>query len=77
MTLEWSYDEDDPAHSAFITGYLVTAQAVGSGTLLGHAASRCRGKRPLLIILDENVQNMNTHKNRNESLIILCESRSV
>ncbi|XP_028434715.1 leukemia inhibitory factor receptor isoform X2 [Perca flavescens] len=30
VTLEWSYDEDDPAHSAFITGYLVTAQAVGS-----------------------------------------------
>ncbi|KAF1389404.1 hypothetical protein PFLUV_G00073080 [Perca fluviatilis] len=39
VTLEWSYDEDDPAHSAFITGYLVTAQAVGSGTLLGHAAN--------------------------------------
>ncbi|XP_078107293.1 leukemia inhibitory factor receptor isoform X1 [Sander vitreus] len=39
VTLEWSYDEDDPAHSAFITGYLVTTQTVGSGTLLGHAAN--------------------------------------
>ncbi|XP_034728872.1 leukemia inhibitory factor receptor isoform X1 [Etheostoma cragini] len=39
VTLEWSYDEDDPAHSAFITGYLVTAQAVGSGTLPGHPAN--------------------------------------
>ncbi|KAK9523056.1 hypothetical protein VZT92_019485 [Zoarces viviparus] len=30
VTLEWRYDEDDPAHPAFITGYLVTVQEVGS-----------------------------------------------
>ncbi|XP_029295925.1 leukemia inhibitory factor receptor [Cottoperca gobio] len=39
VTLEWSYNEDDPAHTAFITGYLVTGQEVGSGTLPGHAAN--------------------------------------
>lgn len=32
VTLEWLYDEDDPAHTAFITGYLVTMQKVGAGT---------------------------------------------
>ncbi|XP_054467793.1 leukemia inhibitory factor receptor [Anoplopoma fimbria] len=30
VTLKWSYNEDDPAHPAFITGYQVTAQEVGS-----------------------------------------------
>ncbi|XP_042276180.1 oncostatin-M-specific receptor subunit beta [Thunnus maccoyii] len=30
VTLEWRYNEDDPAHPAFITGYLVTVQEVGS-----------------------------------------------
>ncbi|XP_044051060.1 oncostatin-M-specific receptor subunit beta isoform X2 [Siniperca chuatsi] len=39
VTLEWRYDEDDPAHPAFITGYLVTVQEVGSDTLPGHAAN--------------------------------------
>ncbi|XP_074495372.1 leukemia inhibitory factor receptor isoform X2 [Sebastes fasciatus] len=39
VTLEWSYNEEDLAHPAFITGYLVTAQEVGSGTLPGHAAN--------------------------------------
>ncbi|XP_040050982.2 leukemia inhibitory factor receptor isoform X1 [Gasterosteus aculeatus] len=30
VTLEWSYNEDDPSHLGFITGYLVTAQEVGA-----------------------------------------------
>ncbi|XP_049435302.1 leukemia inhibitory factor receptor isoform X1 [Epinephelus fuscoguttatus] len=37
VTLEWRYNEDDPAHPAFITGYLVTVE---SDTLPGHAANR-------------------------------------
>ncbi|XP_013867225.1 oncostatin-M-specific receptor subunit beta [Austrofundulus limnaeus] len=32
VTLEWLYDEEDPAQPAFITGYLVTVQKVGPGT---------------------------------------------
>lgn len=36
VTLEWQYNEDDPAQPAFITGYLVTVQEV----LTGQAASR-------------------------------------
>ncbi|XP_076587335.1 leukemia inhibitory factor receptor isoform X2 [Chaetodon auriga] len=39
VTLEWRYIEDDPAHLAFITGYLVTVQEVGSDTLPGHNAA--------------------------------------
>ncbi|XP_024860896.2 oncostatin-M-specific receptor subunit beta isoform X2 [Kryptolebias marmoratus] len=35
ITLEWFYDEDDPAQPAFITGYLVTVQEVGPETRLG------------------------------------------
>lgn len=38
MTLEWRYDVDDPAHPAFITGYLVTVQEVASDAQLGHVA---------------------------------------
>ncbi|XP_059192738.1 leukemia inhibitory factor receptor [Centropristis striata] len=38
VTLEWSYNEDDPAQPAFITGYLVTVQEVGSHLLQDHAA---------------------------------------
>ncbi|XP_041793411.1 leukemia inhibitory factor receptor [Chelmon rostratus] len=36
VTMEWRYSEDDPAHSAFVTGYLVTVQEVGTDTLPGH-----------------------------------------
>ncbi|XP_022621028.1 leukemia inhibitory factor receptor-like isoform X3 [Seriola dumerili] len=39
VTLEWHYNEDDPAHPAFITGYLVTVQEVGSNTRPGHIAN--------------------------------------
>ncbi|XP_026177146.1 oncostatin-M-specific receptor subunit beta [Mastacembelus armatus] len=39
VTLEWHYNEDNPAHSAFITGYLVTVQEVGSEILPGQAAN--------------------------------------
>nr|XP_046243960.1 leukemia inhibitory factor receptor [Scatophagus argus] len=39
VTLEWRYNEDDVAHPAFITGYLVTVQEVASHTLSGHAAN--------------------------------------
>ncbi|KAI4820266.1 hypothetical protein KUCAC02_028250 [Chaenocephalus aceratus] len=39
VTLEWSYNEDDPAHTAFITGYLVTGQEAGTDTLPGHVAN--------------------------------------
>ncbi|XP_074527018.1 leukemia inhibitory factor receptor [Halichoeres trimaculatus] len=38
VTLEWHYNEDDAAQPAFITGYLVTVQAVGSDKLSGHVA---------------------------------------
>lgn len=51
VTLEWHYNEDDLAHPAFITGYLITVQEVGSGTLPGHATSGCREKLTLLIII--------------------------
>uniref|UniRef100_A0A3B3Y5M7 Fibronectin type-III domain-containing protein n=1 Tax=Poecilia mexicana TaxID=48701 RepID=A0A3B3Y5M7_9TELE len=34
VTLEWHYDEDDPAQRAFITGYLVTVQEVQTDALL-------------------------------------------
>lgn len=51
VTLEWSYNEDDPAHTAFITGYLVTGQEAGTDTLPGHVASKCGGKLQLLIII--------------------------
>ncbi|XP_008283146.1 leukemia inhibitory factor receptor isoform X2 [Stegastes partitus] len=33
VTLEWLYNEDDPAQPAFITGYLVTVQEAGSDTM--------------------------------------------
>ncbi|XP_063753933.1 leukemia inhibitory factor receptor isoform X2 [Eleginops maclovinus] len=36
VTLEWSYNEDDPAHTAFITGYLVTGQEAGTDALPAH-----------------------------------------
>ncbi|XP_040898493.1 oncostatin-M-specific receptor subunit beta isoform X2 [Toxotes jaculatrix] len=39
VTLEWHYDEDDPAHPGFITGYLVTVQEAGSNMLPGHTAN--------------------------------------
>ncbi|XP_035514491.1 oncostatin-M-specific receptor subunit beta [Morone saxatilis] len=39
VTLEWHYSEDDPAHPAFITGYLVMVQKVGSDMPQGHAAN--------------------------------------
>ncbi|KAG7239249.1 hypothetical protein INR49_029539 [Caranx melampygus] len=39
VTLEWSYNEYDPSHPAFITGYLVTIQELGSNTLPDHTAS--------------------------------------
>ncbi|XP_072243660.1 leukemia inhibitory factor receptor isoform X2 [Leuresthes tenuis] len=35
VALEWRYNEDDPAQPAFITGYLVTVQEVGSDILPG------------------------------------------
>ncbi|XP_029018223.1 oncostatin-M-specific receptor subunit beta isoform X2 [Betta splendens] len=35
VTLTWSYDEDDPEHPAFITGYLVRVE----DTLPGHSAN--------------------------------------
>ncbi|KAM7391310.1 hypothetical protein PAMP_022010 [Pampus punctatissimus] len=38
VTLQWRYDEDDPAHSAFITGYLVTVHEVVSDRLSSHTA---------------------------------------
>lgn len=52
VTLEWHYNEEDPAHPAFITGYLVMVHEVGSDKLPGRAAGGCRGKIPVLIILD-------------------------
>ncbi|XP_071339602.1 leukemia inhibitory factor receptor isoform X2 [Trachinotus anak] len=39
VTLEWRYNENDPAHPAFITGYLVTVQEVGANMLPGHIAN--------------------------------------
>lgn len=39
VTLEWHYNEDDEAHPAFITGYLVTVQEVQQNTLTGKAAN--------------------------------------
>nr|XP_020449371.1 leukemia inhibitory factor receptor-like isoform X2 [Monopterus albus]XP_020449372.1 leukemia inhibitory factor receptor-like isoform X2 [Monopterus albus] len=42
VTLEWHYNEDDPAHPAFITGYLVIAQELGSHMLPGSAANMFR-----------------------------------
>uniref|UniRef100_A0A3Q3GFD1 Leukemia inhibitory factor receptor-like n=1 Tax=Labrus bergylta TaxID=56723 RepID=A0A3Q3GFD1_9LABR len=33
VMLEWSYSEDDASHPAFITGYLITVQELGSVTL--------------------------------------------
>lgn len=43
VTLEWHYNEDDEAHPAFITGYLVTAQDVQQDTLAGRTkAGYCR-----------------------------------
>lgn len=44
VTLEWHYDEEDPAQPAFITGYLVTVQKVQTDARLGHAASEFIGK---------------------------------
>ncbi|KAM6930889.1 leukemia inhibitory factor receptor [Xenentodon cancila] len=38
VTLEWCYNEDDPGQPAFITGYLVTVQEVGSHIWPNHAA---------------------------------------
>lgn len=40
VTLEWHYNEDDEAHPAFITGYLVTAQEVQQDTLAGRAKAK-------------------------------------
>ncbi|XP_062272715.1 oncostatin-M-specific receptor subunit beta [Scomber scombrus] len=39
VTLEWLYNENDPAHLAFITGYLVTWQEVLSDRQPGHTAN--------------------------------------
>lgn len=38
VTLEWRYDENDPAQPAFIIGYLVTVQEVGSDMKPGQDA---------------------------------------
>ncbi|XP_060894548.1 leukemia inhibitory factor receptor isoform X1 [Labrus mixtus] len=38
VTLEWFYSEDDASHPAFITGYLITVQELGSVTLSGHVS---------------------------------------
>lgn len=40
VTLEWHYNEDDEAHPAFITGYLVTAQEVQQDALAGWANAK-------------------------------------
>ncbi|XP_036382780.1 leukemia inhibitory factor receptor [Megalops cyprinoides] len=40
VTLEWSFDEEDPMHTGFITGYLVTVQEkTPSSTSNGHMQS--------------------------------------
>lgn len=39
VTLVWLYNEEDRAHPAFITGYLVMVHQVGSDKLPGHAAN--------------------------------------
>ncbi|XP_034026632.1 oncostatin-M-specific receptor subunit beta isoform X2 [Thalassophryne amazonica] len=39
VTLRWSFNEHDPAHPAFITGYLVTVHEVASDKLLDHTAT--------------------------------------
>lgn len=44
VTLEWYYNEEDEAHPAFITGYLVTAQEVLQDALAG----RAKAKLPML-----------------------------
>ncbi|XP_054895473.1 leukemia inhibitory factor receptor isoform X2 [Poeciliopsis prolifica] len=38
VTLEWHFDEEDPAQPAFITGYLIAVQEVKTHAHLGHAA---------------------------------------
>lgn len=40
VTLEWHYNEDDEAHPAFITGYLVTVQEGQQDTLAGGAKAK-------------------------------------
>lgn len=40
VTLEWHYNEDDEAHPAFITGYLVTVQEAQQDALAGCAKAR-------------------------------------
>lgn len=44
VKLEWSYNENDPTLRAFITGYVVTVQEVGSDS--SQAANESREKRP-------------------------------
>lgn len=61
VTLEWRYNEDDQAHPAFITGYLVTGQEVAYDTLPGHA-SMCRVKLAMFFIsfcVLKKTQNIN------------------
>lgn len=50
VTLEWRYNEDDQAHPAFITGYLVTVKEVAHNMLPGHAGM-CRLKLAMFCIL--------------------------
>jgi len=47
VALEWHYNEDDPAQPAFITGYLVTVQEVGSDILPDQTESKSREKLPV------------------------------
>lgn len=49
VTMEWRYSEDDPAHSAFVTGYLVTVQEVGTDTLPGHHPASERRRKPTTV----------------------------
>lgn len=46
VTLQWRYDEDDPALPAFVIGYLVTVRELGSVSLPGQVV----GREDMLII---------------------------
>lgn len=60
VTLEWCFDENDPTHPAFITGYLVTVQETGTDVLSRHHdASECREELwPFFISLVLKTQNI-------------------
>lgn len=49
VTLGWRYNEDDQAHPAFITGYLVTVKEVAYNMLPDHAGM-CRLKLAMFCI---------------------------